>query len=55
MKCDLNGVIAALNHEEIKKYHQRISRLSPYENRHNWKGLEFRLRRLISLKRIIVT
>ena len=53
--CFKWAVIATLNHEEIKKDHQRISRLSPYENRHNWKVLEFRLRRLISLKRIILT
>ena len=34
-------VIAALHHEEIKKNHQRISRLRPYENQYNWKRLEF--------------
>ena len=34
-------VITALHHEEIKKDHQCISRLRPYENQYNWKGLEF--------------
>ena len=35
------AVIAALHHEEIKKDHQRMSRLRPYEKQYNWKGLEF--------------
>ena len=39
--CFKWAVIAASHHEEIKKDHQRISRLRPYENQHNWKGLEF--------------
>ena len=42
------AVIAALHHEEIKKDHQRISRLRPYENQYNWKGLEFP----VSIKKI---
>ena len=29
--------------EEIKKDHQRISKLSPYEDQYNWNGLEFAL------------
>ena len=37
--CFKWAVITALNHEEIKKDDQRISRLRPYENQHNWKGL----------------
>ena len=40
-ECFKWAVIAALHHEEIKKDHQRISRLRPYENQYNWKGLEF--------------
>ena len=40
-ECFKWAVIAALHHEEIKKDHQRISRLSPYEKQYNWKGLEF--------------
>ena len=41
-------VITALHHEEIKKDHQCISRLRPYENQYNWKGLEFP----VSIKKI---
>ena len=44
--CFKWAVIAALHHKEIKKDHQRISR--PYENQHNWKGLEFP----VSIKKI---
>ena len=46
--CFKWAVIATLHHEEIKKDHQRISRLRPYENQHNWKGLEFP----VSIKKI---
>ena len=42
------ALIAALHHEEIKKDHQRISRLRLYENQYNWKGLEFP----VSIKKI---
>ena len=40
-ECFKWAVIAALHQEEIRKDHQRISRLRPYENQYNWKGLEF--------------
>ena len=40
-ECFKWAVIAALHHEEIKKDHQRISTLRPYENQYNWEGLEF--------------
>ena len=40
--------IAALHHEEIKKDHQRISRLRPYENQYNWEELAFP----VSIKKI---
>ena len=40
-ECFKWAVIGALHHEEIKKDHQRISRLRPCENQYNWKGLEF--------------
>ena len=40
-ECFKWAVIAALHHEEIKKDHQRISRLTPYENKYNGKGLDF--------------
>ena len=40
-ECFKWAIIAVLHHEKIKKDHQCISRLRPYENQHNWKGLEF--------------
>ena len=40
-ECFKWAVIAALHHEEIKKDHQRISKLEPYENQYNWEGFEF--------------
>ena len=47
-ECFKWAVVTALHHEEIKKDHQRISRLRPYENQYNWKGLEFP----VSIKKI---
>ena len=47
-ECFKWAVIAALHHKEIKKNHQRISRLRPYENQYNWEGLEFP----VSIKKI---
>ena len=46
--CFKWAVVAALHHEEVKKDHRRISRLRPYENQYNWKGLEFP----VSIKKI---
>ena len=40
-ECFKWAVIATLHHEEIKKDHQRISRLTPYENKYNGEGLDF--------------
>ena len=47
-ECFNWDVIAALHYEEIKKDHQHISRLRPYENQYNWKELEFP----VSIKKI---
>ena len=47
-ECFKWAVIAAFDYEEIKKDHQSISRLKPYENQYNWKGLEFP----VSIKKI---
>ena len=47
-ECFKWAVIATLHHEKIKKDHQRIWRLRPYENQYNWKGLEFP----VSIKKI---
>ena len=40
-ECFKWAVIAALHHEDINHNPERISLLRPYENQHNWKGLEF--------------
>ena len=40
-KCFKWGVIAALHHGEIGKDPQRVSKLQPFFDRYNWKGLEF--------------
>ena len=42
-QCFKWAVIAALHHEEIKKDHQRISRVQHYEDQYNWNGVEFPL------------
>ena len=47
-ECFKWATIAALHHEEIKNNPERISLLRPYENQHNWKGLEFP----VSIKKI---
>ena len=47
-ECFKWAVIGALHHEEIKNNPERISLLRPYENQHNWKGLEFP----VSIKKI---
>ena len=47
-ECFKWAVIAALYHEDIKKDHQHISRLRPYENQYNSEGLEFP----VSIKKI---
>ena len=52
MKNALNGLsyITALHHREIKKDHQRTSKLEPYEEQHDWDGLEFPL----SVKKLVM-
>ena len=52
-ECFKWAVITVLYHEEIKKDHQCPSRLRPYENQYNRKGLKFpvSIKKLISLKR----
>ena len=47
-ECFKWAVIAALHQEEIKKDHQRTSRLWRYENQYNWKRVEFP----VSIKKI---
>ena len=40
-ECFKWAVLAALHHEDIEKDIQRISKLKPYSDLYNWKGLEF--------------
>ena len=36
-----NALDDALNYETIEKNPQRISKLNPYINKYNWKGIKF--------------
>ena len=40
-KCFQYSVTVALNHEEIKKDPQRIRKIKPFINKHNWEGINF--------------
>ena len=40
-ECFKWAVIAALHHEEIDFHPERISKLKPYSDLYNWKGLKF--------------
>ena len=40
-KCFQYAVTAALNHEQLKKDPQRISKIKPFINQYNWKDIEF--------------
>ena len=35
------AVTVALNHEEIKKDPQRITKIKPFINKYNWEGINF--------------
>ena len=40
-ECFKYAIIAALLHQEIGKYPQRISKLKPFIGNYNWKDIEF--------------
>ena len=40
-KCFQYAVTVTLNHEEIKKYPQRITKIKPFINKYNWEGIYF--------------
>ena len=42
-ECFKYAITIALNHEEIKKDPQRISKLKPFINNYNWKDIQFPL------------
>ena len=40
-KCFQYAVPVALNHEEIKKDPQRITKITPFINKYSWEGINF--------------
>ena len=40
-KCFHYTVTVALNHDEIKKDPQRITKIKPFMNKYNWEGINF--------------
>ena len=40
-KCFQYTVTVALNHEEIKKDPERITKIKPFINKYKWKGINF--------------
>ena len=40
-KCFKFTATVALNHEEIKKYPQRITKIKPFIDKYNWKGINY--------------
>ena len=42
-KCFQYAVPVALNHEEIKKYSERIAKIKPLLNKYGWEEINFSL------------
>ena len=40
-KCFRYAVAVALNHREIGKYPERITKIQPFIDKHNWKGINY--------------
>ena len=40
-KCMQHAISVALNYQNIKKDPQRISKIKPFINKHDWKGINF--------------
>ena len=51
-KCFQYTVTVALNHEEIKKYLQRITKIKPFINKYNWERINAHQKRMIGKKLI---
>ena len=49
-KCFQYSVTVALNHEEIKKDPQRITKIKPFTNKYNWEGIIFHQKKMIGKK-----
>ena len=39
--CFQYALTVALNHQNIEKYHQRISKIKPFISQYNWRGVVF--------------
>ena len=46
-KCFQYAVTVTLNHEEIKKDPQRITKIKSFLNKYNWKGKNFHQKKMI--------
>ena len=42
-KCFQYGATVALNYEDIEKTQQRMSKIRPFINKYNWKGINYPL------------
>ena len=40
-KCFQYALNVALDHEQIEKNHQRISKIKPFIDQYNWEGIDF--------------
>ena len=40
-KCFQYSITAALNHQNIENYPERISNIKPFIDKYNWKGIDF--------------
>ena len=54
-KCFQYAVAVTLNHEEIKKDPQRITKIKPFIKKYNWEGINFPSKKVIgkNLRKII--
>ena len=40
-KCFQYGATVALNYEEIKSNPEKVSKIKPFINKYNWKGINY--------------
>ena len=54
-KCFQYAVAVTLNHEEIKKDPQRITKINPFISKYNWEGIIFHQKKMIgkNLRKVI--
>ena len=46
-KCFQYAITVTLDHEEIKKDLQRLTKIKPFANKYNWKGVNFPSKKMI--------